>query len=404
MPVLAAVCFGCAILVTRFLILLAVGLATEGDEFANDTSILMGFARDPSSLLTATAFHSEYPPLLGFAEGVFAYPLALFLPDFYALRATFALYEFLTALVFWLVLTRILESRNQRILVAALFAVLPIGWMSTVVMAQEEIIVAFFIALTLLLLVERRHYAALVVCGLGVATAKVFLILPLAAAIVLLREKPFLKRVAAGLTPVAIFYGLVLIFSVASDRAFPLATALPPNDFGVNAWTLLLEHSNVTLEQAKWSSTLLTVICTGLLLASVWNDRRPAPQLLAYLFTVLFLWLFVTFYLVNPEYYVYVLPLIWLIIARHSRVELFLLTLLFTAPWLVNLGYGVHQGPQGSSPGRETFIDLYERLVPIRPELLRDIALWITIVTTIGAALRMTLELGRSRSPKPEEN
>jgi hypothetical protein len=160
----------------------------------------------------------------------------------------------------------------------------------------------------------------------------------------------------------------------------------------------------VTLEQAKWSSTLLTVICTGLLLAIVWNDRMLTPQLLAYLFTALFLWLFATFYLVNPEYYVYVLPLILLIIPRHSRVELFLLTLLFTAPWLVNFGYGVHQGPQGSGPGRETFIDLYERLVPIRPELLRDIALWITIVTTIGAALRMTLELGRSRSPKPEEN
>ena len=71
-----------------------------------------GWFAPHSTDLGLTGENAQHPPLLGLTEAVFAYPLRTLVPDFFAIRLTYILYEVLCALFFWFALKRMLPDRG----------------------------------------------------------------------------------------------------------------------------------------------------------------------------------------------------------------------------------------------------------------------------------------------------
>jgi hypothetical protein len=381
-----------AVLVTRLVLLGVIGASVGGEEFTEDVKLHMGFVREPLDLITGDTRYTQFPPLIGFAEGLFAYPLQLFVSDFYAIRLTYIAFEVMTAIPFWLAARRLIADDRVRRWVLAGYVVLPMGWITSVVMAQEEGLMTLFLLTALCLALDGRDREAILVCALGVGVAKVFLIFPLAALVLLLRRGSLLSRAALAAGPVLIVYGGTFVLAKSLGNATPLSDFTPPNSFGVNLWTYLTQYADVGYETAKRLSTPLAVAAGLLPLGLVMLRRaRLSPRHLPLLWSAMLLWVLALFYHVNPEYYAYVVPLFLLFF--RSRLEIALLVVLSAAPWGVNLVYAA--GGDGAG-GRAKLLSVYNGLSPLSDDVAYQFFLWLTIAATAATAVKLTLDVWRA--------
>jgi hypothetical protein len=379
-----------AVLLTRLALLAVLGVGLSGEEFTEDVKLHMGFVREPFDLITGESRYTQFPPLIGFAEGIFAYPLQLFMSDFYAIRLTYIAFEVLTAIPFWIAARRLIPDERWRRWALAGYVVLPMGWITSVVMAQEEGLMTLFLLSALCLALDGRDRAAILVCAAGVGVAKIFLVFPLAALVLLLKRGSFISRAALAAAPVLLVYGGAAIVAKANGNDPPLSGFTPPNSFGVNVWTFLTEYADVGYATAKSLSTPLALAAGLLPLAIVLYRRIDWPSMrLPLLWSAMLLWVLTLFYHVNPEYYAYVIPLFLLFF--RTRIEIALLVILATVPWGVNLVFA----DAAKGGGREKLLNIYETVSPVSDEVAYQVFIWITIVATTATALKLTWDVWR---------
>jgi hypothetical protein len=376
---------------SRLALLAVLARLVHGQEFTDDVQMLMGMARAPFELLAGITTHNgQHPPLLGVLEAIVAWPLQRVLPDFYAARLTFIAWETLTAAFFWAALSATVPEARVRRRLEAAFLLLPMGWMTSVVMSQDEVIAACFIAAVLWLAATHRSTAALVVCGVGVVAAKIFLAVPLLALVVALPEGRLWKRAAAGFAPVVAVYAWVSIAARIRGDAAPLADFAPEAAFGVNVWVWLSERYHITAEGARRWSGLMGLV-GGLAPVALLRLRgEPAdPRRLAALFSAMLLWVFALFYHVNPEYYVMGSPAV--LLAFSGWLELAPVALLLSVPWAVNFFFGVRNAmAAGSSGGKGVFVRIYQTVFPVSPAVMFQVSLWLCIAVTLWMAVAST--------------
>src|SRR5262249_36645570 len=158
---------------------------------------------------------------LPFLETALAWPLQLFLPDFLSLRLTMIAYETFLGGVFYLLLATLGLTERQRRVCLAAYLLLPMGWMTSVVMAQDEVIAAVAFRLPLLLFLTGRQSAAIVLCGIGVIAAKIFIGLELLVLIALADRRRLVWHVVIGFAPIVAVYGLMSLHSLVHGLPLP---------------------------------------------------------------------------------------------------------------------------------------------------------------------------------------
>ncbi len=371
---------------SRVTLLLLLGWLVKGKEFTDDVFMHMARVRAPFQMFTGVRT-SHQPPLLGVFEAPLAYPLQMFVSDFYAIRITYLAYETLAAWFFWLALRALLPQARERRRAAAAFVLLPIGWMTSVVMAQDEVVATAFLAAVLWLLATRRLWAALAVCSLAVLSAKIFMMIPLVALVLLLPVGNLVTRGLAAFVPIGLVYAWTLFALARQHQGAPLADFTPNADFGVNGWVLLPAIPPAT---ARTISSALAVVGGMVPLALAWlRPKTFDVRAAATLFGAMFFWVLFLFYHVNPDYYLIVYPALLLVL--RSRTELALAAAMATAPYAVNFFYGVDTAERyHTHGGKEVFVKIYQMFVPVAPALLLQIALWATTLLTLAIALELT--------------
>ncbi len=397
---LAGVIFLAGFLLVRLAVLVTVALLVQGREFTDDVPMHLRMARHPLAGLQGLAGQdSQHPPLLGLAEAIFVRPLLLLMPDYYAVRLAYLAYELLTALFFWWALARVVPTVRARLWPAAAFVVNPMGWLSTVVMAQDEIIAAFMLIMVVWLHLSNRPRAALAVCGLGVVAAKIFLLAPLLVLVLAPGRERLLERLLWGAAPAAGVTACAFLGTLARGEEAPLLGFSPGNAFGVNMWVPLARWLELDGDRARrWSSIAAAAAVLALVLAVRARRESPDARRMVGLIAAALLWVFVLFYHVNPEYYVMIVPLLLLLLPGPAWASG--ITLIMALPWCVNLFYGLRNASLAAAPhgAKSAFLEAYSSMVSVDPALLYEISLALSVLGTAGLAAAMTWVALRSRT------
>ena len=381
---------------TRLIILAAIAILVRGREFADDVWRHLAMIGEPLNPLLGRVAQevSMYPPLMGIMETFVASPLLLFLPEFYAIRLTFLFYETLAAVFFMLALQRYVPDPQRRLLPMLAWIFLPMGWITSVVMAQDEVIAAFFMALAFYLLSLGRWAAAVIVCGIGVVAGKIFLLFPLTALVLFGRGMRLPLRAVAGLAPVVLTYGWIYIVTYLRGGHAPLVDFAPSSGCGVNLWASLLQNPAITPQAGRLWSTLMALAAASVPLGIFWWRRLPFDaRHLAVLVTSMLFWVFALFYHVNPEYYFILVPGLFLVYG--SRGWLLASGIALTVPWIVNFFYGVRNALVGDHllEGKGAFARVYQSVFSADPVVMYRLSLWVSIVVTLGMAVAASYRL-----------
>lgn len=390
--------FGGFFLISRLLMLGILAWVVGCQELSDDVDMHMDLIRAPFEILSGnTTFYGQHPPFLPVFESLTGWPFQLFLKDFYAIRIMSIVYEGLTALFFWLVLLEMCVVKRTRWFLLIAFFAMPACWMSSVIMAQDEVIGAAFLTAIFWLVTRRKSTQAIALCGFGVVAAKVYLIVPLLALIIINRKRSIWVRLVAGFGPIFLVYGWVWFLTWLHDVPPPLISFIPSTRNSVNLWPYLVDMWNLTDGEARrWSSLL--ALGGGLAPLVLWafHKNSMSPKQQAALWSAMLLFVFFLFYHINPEYYILVVPMFLLISIRWSN--LILLWVVTALPWCVNIFYGVANVSRGSLEGKLVFADLYHRIIPIDPSKA-----WIffmiatTVLTLIAGVVATRLALFQSK-------
>jgi hypothetical protein len=318
-----------AMLLTRLGLLAVLGRLVHGQEFTEDVHMLIGMARAPFEILMGdTLRYGQHPPLLPLLEALVVIPLERFLSDFYAIRLAFIVYETLAAWFFWRALVILVPEIGMRHRIEAAFVILPMGWMTSTIMAQDEVIAASLLTGVFWLITDRHFAWALFLCGLSVVAGKIFLIVPLVALI---------------LQPPRAYY--------CYDAAGVRETSRP-----------------YEMEQHPAMVRSYAALCASMLL-----------------------WVFVLFYHVNPEYYVLVMPVVLLSSLRRKDLlpVVLLLTIPWAVNFFFGVRNAVLAEVGG---GKGVFVGIYQALFPFDPGSMFQAALWLCIFVTLWMAVSMTVK------------
>lgn len=201
----------------------AVLSLSQGREVSSDSRFYVYLSDHPFAVLTGenlkgpdydAAVLTNYGPLMGPLIGPPIKLLRRYMPDFFAVRAFLVAWETLGLGAAYLALSRgngspygsavgpLSAARRREFLILA--AVLPLGWMSTAVWAQDEILLAPFIFFAFVAAVRDRPAAAAWALSLGALCAKYFALAFVPAAWLVCRRRPrFAAWVGVGMLPLA---------------------------------------------------------------------------------------------------------------------------------------------------------------------------------------------------------
>ena len=223
--------FTLVLLVSRVALLLILAKLTGGRDFTDDSALHLSMSSHPLEVFFATNEQTaHFPPLLPAFESSLGWLLQQILPSFYALRLLFIAFEAVAFVLTWRVLTLVHDGPARRLL-AVLWIVMPMTWMSSTVMEQEEMLSAAFTAGTMLLILRGRLNAAIVVCALAAVSAKIFFLVPLLALVVGMPLKPagsLIRRALLAALPVLVVYGVAIAIWTSSGLGMKLLSFTPP--------------------------------------------------------------------------------------------------------------------------------------------------------------------------------
>lgn len=393
--------YGLLLLALRLLMLVALWLLTGGHELSNDTSMHMGMVRHPLSVLLGT--YPEYqqnPPLLPFLETTIGYPLQLYLPDFVSLRVVMIVYEALLGALFCQLLIVLRLGDRQRHLCLIGYLLLPMGWMTSVVMAQDEVIAATAFLLPLLLLATGRERGAILACGIGVIAGKLFIGLELLTLIALSSRRRLARNIAIGFAPIFIVYGLMTLHRLQHGLPLPLLGFRPDPIYGTTFWMLLRNHAGVSLRAVGPYSGLLALGASLVPAAVVLGRRgrgtvRPVDALtIALAANTSLLLFFSLFYHVNPEYFIMTLPL--LLATARDGIDAAGGVLVSIIPWAGKFFQNAQFMAQaGTNTGKVVAMKYYALVFHSPPEYWLFACQLMFSVVIMSLSIRCCLRLSR---------
>jgi hypothetical protein len=391
--VVQGVVYGFALLLVRVVQLAAIGEFTRELEFADDVSFQRVYAADPLQLLLGRSTTYEvFPPLFPLLLWSIHTPLSWLLSPFYSMRATMLAIELLAWPLLWWLMVRFAPHRGHHLL-AITYIVAPMCWISTVMMCQDEVISLWFFAAVVVALLKNRLRWAILLCGVGVVVAKIYFLVPLVGLIGVKLDRTWKKwgqDVIAGLAPIAAIYSLqALLTGRAGGAVNAFEDFVIPFEMSVNIWALIQRLDVVNNEQARRISGFLAVALSMLpLLVIRWRATAAAGQDQVRLITAMMLWVYLSFYHINPEYGLIVVP--GILVLFRPNVTAAILIAGFSLPWAVNFFYGVGVGIDRGDPGRAAFVRVYEAIFSIDPSVMKDISIVPVAVATLWLAAVLT--------------
>ncbi len=387
-----------ALAAVRVGIMLAMGWLTGGRHFTDDWKRQLGFLDDPFQILMARKGHgyAHYPPLQPIVTWLMATPFTG-LSSFYTIRCFSILGELLAWPLIWaLFLQAVPRTRTQRIL-ALTYVLMPVGWLTTSLFAQEEPLSLICLAGVLLLAWKGRFDAAAILSGIGVVTAKVYFLIPLLALVLspsLSDRRGILRRAALGAAPIIVIYGFVGARLLMQQEPSPLLEFTPAGIHSTSIWVLIRDWLGLSLETTKRVS-MVTGLIAGLLPLAVAKAKGVRCEKLTQLrvITTMMLFVFMWFYHCDPEYYLIVAPFVLLALPLAGAIAAVVAG--FALPYAINLFYAVDRARHVDvGAGKTVFVNLYDRFIPFDPALMHTfsllalcaVSLWITVWLTLAIA------------------
>lgn len=388
-----------AVLLTRLVMLLALGRLLGGQEFSKDVSIHLRMASAPlRPFIGNGGMDSPMPPLLSLIEAVPNTLLLRLLPEFYAVRGSVILFDVLTVIVLVIALRAWAMPSRGRFRALAVYVALPAVWMTSVVMAQDEVVSALFAAALVWAIGARRPLAAILIAAFGVLSAKIFFVIPLAGLVLLLPWRNFWWRAAIGAAPLVVVYGWVIGAAVRAEGKVPLVDFAPEYNMASGLWALVALYDHIHPSVLRSPTTLAGLALAGALMlyARFTGAAGPGEQLRVTIAGLTAF--FIAFYNVNPEYLIIMVPFVlvgfrsWL-----ATVTLFLIT---SAAWAVNFLWGVKVAASDKvASGRQAFVRLYESVVPFDAGLVHEAVLWASLALALVTAVVLFVQVtGRWRA------
>lgn len=387
-----------ALLVSRLVLLFILARLTGGRDFSDDSAIHLSMARNPLEVFFASnEGTAHFPPLLPIFESSLGWILQQWVPSFYVLRLTFIAFEAIAFLLTWRALA-VFKKPNERRLLALLWIVMPMAWMTSVVMEQEDILSAVFSAAIVLLVGTGRIDAAIVVCSVATVAAKIFFLVPLLGLVAGFPVKPAsatFRRVILAMLPILIIYGIAMAIWTANGKGMALLSFTPPTQLSTSFWALLPKVTHMPDVTAKRLSMPLALI-GGILPLVLYKWQRmnqmPTPTQLVRLMAAMWLWVFVLFYGICPEYYMMLVPLLMVVLPLRMATPV--LGGMFSIAWAINFFYGVEAATAPEAAERKAaFIRLYHTIFPVAPGILHNVSLIVFAVLSVWLATHVTWQL-----------
>jgi hypothetical protein len=378
--------YAAVFLASRVVLIAIVWLATRGSELSDDVGMHVEMIHAPLEPLLGRGAYAQHPPLLALLEGAVFRCFEPWLSTFLAVRCTYVVFETIAAALVYLTMQR---SRGEDAFRGGvLLLTLPCGFLSSAVLPQDECVAYAFVAAALLAIVAERYAVALAVLSLGVVSAKLMLIVPLAALVALLPAPRLATRLVYAVVPIAVIQGIGS-FARHSTALPEVVHFAPPAAFSVNAWVFLV--GRIEPESAKLMSTIAGLSLAAITVALARRAHGGGSPLAAFVSASAALaWFFVGFYHVNPEYFVLLAPAIAL--CCRSPRQLIIAYGATAIPWVANVAYGIHfrASIRWFDGAKGQLAQWYVQHAPISTEVVHATAV---IGTTLAlAALAWTLQ------------
>ncbi len=394
--------FAIALLASRLVLLILLARLTGGRDFTDDSAIHLSMARNPLEVFCASNEDTaHFPPLLPVFESSLGWVLQQSFPPFYALRLLFIAFELVAFLLTWHSLQAFSRPVERRLL-ALLWIVMPMTWMTSVVMEQEEMLSAAFSAGIVLLVARGRVNWAIVACAVAAVAAKIFFLVPLLGLVAGLPIQPtraLVRRVILAALPILIVYGIAIAVWTANGNGMALLSFTPPTKLSTSFWALLAKLAHMPDVTAKRLSMPLAL--AGGLLPLVlfkWKhmNHMPTPAELLRLVAAMWLWVFALFYEISPEYYMMLVPVLMVVLSL--RLAAAVLGGMLPIAWAINFFYGVEMATAPAAAERKAaFIRLYYSIFPVPPGILHNVSLIVFSILSFWLAMHVTRQLLREQ-------
>jgi len=390
-----------ALAAVRIGVMLAIGWVTGGRHFTDDWRFLMGFIEDPFQILLARGGEGVpyRPPLEPIVDFLFGYPFARFLPSFYSVRCASILQELVAWPIIWRLLTTGVSTLENQRLLALTYVLMPVGWATTSLFAEEEPLSLMLLAAIMLLVLKNRYRSAILVAGIGVVTAKVYFLIPLLALIAGPRTaslKELGRRLVLGATPIMLVYGIVQFALFRQNKPAPLLEFTPHGVHSTSIWVLIRAWLDLSLVGTKYIS-MVTGLCAGLIPLVVARIRRVRCEgmTLVRIMVAMQLFVYMWFYHCDPEYYLIIVPGLLISYPPVAAAATALVGL--AIPYAINLFYGVARaGDAGSEAGKMVIARLYQRFIPLDPDVMHTVSLLALCGLSLVLTIWLTARIARS--------
>jgi hypothetical protein len=386
-----AVGYALLLVAVRTVLIVAIGWFTGGVEFAGDVEIQRHYIADPLQLLLGRATtYDVFPPLFPLLLWCLHAPLSPYFSPFVTYRAAMVLAEVLAWPLIWRLITKSVDGRGRHVLALA-YIVAPMCWVTTVFMCQDEAISMVFFAAVILALLHRRVRLAILLCGLGVVTAKIYFLVPLVGLLGVPLQRTWrnwLVDAALGWAPIVAVYGVqAALIGRAGVAAEAFDRFVIPFEMSVSIWALL--DGAVSDEAARRISAVCAFALSMIPLLIVWHQRRlPGPHAQVALVTAMLTWVYAGFFHINPEYYLILTP--GLFVVLRPAVAVSLLIIGFSLPWAVNFFYGVQIGIERADAGRAPFVRIYHAVTSADPLIAHSISVVAVCLLSVTLAILLT--------------
>ena len=382
---------------SRMLILLAVSAGTHRHEFCNDVAMHMGMLRSPLAvILYKFPQWEQNPVLLPVVEAIFGYPLQLFLSDFVTLRIVMIIWEVLAGWLFFQLVDVLNLEGKRRALCLIAFLVLPTGWITSAVMAQDDPIATCGFLLPLLLFLRGKIKWALVASGIGFVAAKIFVALELLDFIGISKRRDRLVNAAIGISPIMLIYGAVAIHRRLHGYPPPLLGFRPNPHYGTNFWIILRRYAGLNLHYAGVYSGFLALAASlipVILMLRLHETARMPLKVVAVTGSSLLIF-FSLFYHIEPEYFMIVMPA--LILTADNRGDTICVGLIAAFAWLgkffQNAAFVDHADVNS---GKLVYLHLFKEIFHSSPGVWLTADQIIFSILTIYVSWRWCLKIRR---------
>lgn len=279
---------------------------TSGIEFTSDLFVFRLALRPLSvvSFATDASLYSQ-PPLFSLLLAPIAKAVSLMTNEFLAPRISYGLVELLMFLVMGYLVGQSDEfAPKSKYAIMSILALSPLGFMTGIVMCQEEAIGALFVAIILLALRLGKLKSASFFTAMAIFTSKILFGILFFGLLLVARNR---RQVFYwGIIPSLV---IIITYSCAGyykTGVMPFVDFSPTTiPFCVSAFRLGQFFFEMTGPFMKWASISLIL----LVLLSTWpllnrTYRKDSTVIILYCLFVLY----VLFYHINPEYYIFALP------------------------------------------------------------------------------------------------